>query len=639
MFDQIMIQFLNGLSYAMILVLVGFGMAIIFGLMDVVNMAHGEFFVLGCYTAWIVTMTTGNFWASIIVAPLVVGLLGMGIERTLIRRFYKVPLVTLLLTWGISIMIRQLIRLIAGPDWKRVLNPIPGATQILGVPYPSYRLFIIILAIAVMAIIGYLILKTDFGLRVRSVIQNREQASAMGIRTDRLDTTVFGIGTALAGLAGAVMAPLLTVQPEAGLPFLADSFMVVIVGGIGRILGVVAGGLTLGLGYSAISFFADPIWSRVAIFVFAIIMIRIRPQGLLGTVKRGSWMIAEIGKTGKSRRVLPSLFTRQIGPLPLAFFILLAIAVIIPFFTSEFQMGFLSKYYIFAMLGLSLGLMWGYAGILSFGQAALFGLGAYAMGLFTKNLAFPGEAYIGLLLAIIVPVIVAIIMGYLLFYGKVGGVFFGIVTLIMSLVFYQSTVSSIGITGGLNGLYPIPPLNFELPGGMQWVVNTATGMYYVAVLVLALLYLLTRHITRSSLGRLMKAVEGNEDRTEYFGYNLANTKIMIFAICAALAGLAGGLYATNIQFLSPDLMYLGLSTSVIVWVAVGGRGTLSGPIIGAVIVNVLELFLSGALVDIWALLVGLFLVLIVLFRPKGIMGYIVEPETPVATPVGAAASK
>jgi len=300
----------------------------------------------------------------------------------------------------------------------------------------------------------------------------------------------------------------------------------------------------------------------------------------------------------------------------------LLVVLLIPLVASGFQVGFLAKYFVFAIFALSLGLMWGYAGILSFGHAGLFGLGAYAMGLLMRHLTIPGSTYVSLLAAIVVPAVLAALMGYFLFYGKVSGVFFSIVTMVMSLILYQVVVSSIQVTGGLNGLYPIPPLKLDLPGLAGWQATTPHTQYYAVLAILVLVFFLCRKTVASSFGRLMRAIEGNEGRTEYFGYNLANAKIAIFTLSAAIAGLAGGLYASTIGFVSPDLLGLVMSTEVIVWVAVGGRGTLIGPIVGAILMNVFALFLSGMLVTVWYLIIGVFLVIVVLFRPKGIMGYV-----------------
>lgn len=312
----------------------------------------------------------------------------------------------------------------------------------------------------------------------------------------------------------------------------------------------------------------------------------------------------------------------RLGRIPIVAMVILVLAVVFPLLGSRFQVGLMMKFFIFAIFSLSLDVMWGYSGILSFGHAGFFGLGAYAMGLVLMHLTSPGATYLGAIAAIAVPTLVAVFMSYILFYGRVSGMYFGVITLIVSLVLQQMAISFIGLTGGLNGLYPIPPLDIYIPGLVDFGITGETSLYYFMLVCLAAIFLFCRKVMSTSFGRLIKAIEGNETRTEYFGYNLANSKIAIFSLSAALAGLAGGLYAGAMGFVSPDLLGLNMTTEVIVWVAVGGRGTLSGAILGALLVNIIALFLSGKMVTVWYLIMGLFLLGVVLSRPKGIMGYL-----------------
>lgn len=317
-----------------------------------------------------------------------------------------------------------------------------------------------------------------------------------------------------------------------------------------------------------------------------------------------------------------SVRAARLGRVPISAIVILVLAVVFPIVASRFQVGLMMKFFIFAIFALSLDVMWGYSGILSFGQAGFFGLGAYAMGLVLMHLTSPGATYVGAIAAIAIPALVAAFMSYVLFYGKVSGMYFGVITLIVSLVLQQMAISFIELTGGLNGLYPIPHLDIYIPGLINFEIVGEARLYYFMLVCLAAIFCFCRKVVNSSFGRLIKAIAGNETRIEYFGYNLANTKIAIFSLSAALAGLAGGLYAGAMGFVSPDLLGLNMTTEVIVWVAVGGRGTLSGAVLGALLVNIVALFLSGKMVTVWYLIMGLFLLGVVVFRPKGIMGYL-----------------
>ena len=271
---------LNGVSLAAVLALVAIGLAIIFGLMRVINLAHGEMFILGAYSVVALHQWTGSVWWGVVLAPFVVGGIGWVIERTLIRRLYQRPMETLVATWGLSILIREGLKVFFGGGSRNLPIPIRARLHFGGFSYPGYRIFLIFVAIVVMAAVLWLFTATDFALKVRAVIQRRDMAMAMGIDAARIDQAVFALGAALAGLAGAVMTPLITLNPEVGLFFLARSFLVVIVGGVGSLLGTVLGAVIIGLGNAYLSFLTRPVFAEVALFVFAILLIRVRPSGL-----------------------------------------------------------------------------------------------------------------------------------------------------------------------------------------------------------------------------------------------------------------------------------------------------------------------------------------------------------------------
>lgn len=314
----------------------------------------------------------------------------------------------------------------------------------------------------------------------------------------------------------------------------------------------------------------------------------------------------------------------RLGRIRLVTLLVLPLAVAFPLMVGRFQVSLMVKFLIFAMFALSLDLLWGYGGILSLGHAGFFGLGAYATALVLIHYGGPGATYLGLLAGVIVPALLAAFLGYFLFYGRVGGMYFAIITLVVSTVLNQMVITFIEFTGGLNGLYPIPPLTIYIPGLLDLEITGEAPLYYSMLICLVLFFLFCRKIVNSGFGRLTRAIKDNETRVEYFGYNLANGKIAVLCLSCALAGLAGGLYAPAIGFISPDLLGIAMTTEVLVWVAVGGKGTLTGAIVGALLVNLIAFFLSGQLVNLWYLIMGMFLVAIVLFRPKGIMGYLRE---------------
>jgi branched-chain amino acid transport system permease protein/urea transport system permease protein len=273
---------LNGTSYVLILILVALGLVVVFGMMGVINMAHGELFMLGAYVG-VAAKTLGlPFWLGVPAAPLLVGLAGLAIELALIRHVYRRPLDTILATWGLSIAIKQAVVLSFGPAAFSVPLPI-DATLVLGdFAYPVYRLILTGLAVSIIAGTFWLFLRTDFGLIARAVIAKPQTAEAQGIDTRRVMRASFVLGTALAGLAGALVAPLISVDPQMGLGYLVPAFLSILIGGAGPLAGVLVGGGLVGGVDSLLTLRISPVAAQIAVFALAVVVIRLRPRGILG---------------------------------------------------------------------------------------------------------------------------------------------------------------------------------------------------------------------------------------------------------------------------------------------------------------------------------------------------------------------
>jgi branched-chain amino acid transport system permease protein/urea transport system permease protein len=272
---------LNALTLISILMLVALGLAVIFGLMNVINLAHGEFVTIGAYTLAFVQAAGGSYWHGLLLAPVVGAIAGLTIERGMIQYLYTRPLATILATWGLSLILQQSIQLLFGPAPQRVDSPIVGSVSVLGSNYPGYRLLLIVLALVLVAACIAVFRWSRFGLDLRAVIQNREVAEAMGIDTRRVYATAFAGGAALAAIAGVLIAPLTAVIAQMGVNYLARSFFVVILGGTGGIAGVGAGSALVG-GLETILNYQIPVTvSQALVLMLAIVIIRFRPQGLI----------------------------------------------------------------------------------------------------------------------------------------------------------------------------------------------------------------------------------------------------------------------------------------------------------------------------------------------------------------------
>jgi branched-chain amino acid transport system permease protein/urea transport system permease protein len=271
---------LNALTLISILALVALGLAIIYGLMNVINLAHGEFVTIGAYTLVMVQQLGGSFWLALIVAPITGFLIGSFIEVALIRRLYARPIATILATWGLSLILQQVIQLYFGPAPQRVVEPFVGAVDVLGASYPAYRLFLIAAAIAVFLLVALVFRFTSFGLDIRAVIQNSRMAESLGVDASSVYRNAFGLGAALAALAGVLIAPLTVVVAQMGVNYLARSFFVVIIGGVGSLGGVLAGSGVVGGFETLLGYWIPVTVAQALVLGFAIVLMRFRPSGL-----------------------------------------------------------------------------------------------------------------------------------------------------------------------------------------------------------------------------------------------------------------------------------------------------------------------------------------------------------------------
>tara|TARA_R110002110_G_scaffold198246_4_gene408471 strand:+ start:4699 stop:6312 length:1614 start_codon:yes stop_codon:yes gene_type:complete len=280
-----------GLSLGSVLLLAAFGLAITFGVMGVINMAHGEMVMLGAYTTYVVqevirTSAPGLFDYSLMIALplafLVSGSVGVGIERGVIRFLYGRPLETLLATWGISLILQQAVRTIFGPTNQEVGAPefMSGAFQLGQLTITNNRLWIIVFSLLVMGLLMLVLRRTSFGLQMRAVTQNRPMASSMGIRTPWVDAMTFGLGSGIAGIAGVALSQIDNVSPNLGQSYIIDSFMVVVFGGVGNLWGTLVGAMTLGIANKFLEPYAGAVLAKIFVLVFIILFIQKRPRGL-----------------------------------------------------------------------------------------------------------------------------------------------------------------------------------------------------------------------------------------------------------------------------------------------------------------------------------------------------------------------
>lgn len=299
--------------------------------------------------------------------------------------------------------------------------------------------------------------------------------------------------------------------------------------------------------------------------------------------------------------------------------LLMSLAYAAPYLFSAYLSALLRDALLFALLAIALDFLWGKAGILSFGHAAFFGAGAYSVAVISTRAGLdPAIAtWVGLVVGILLAAIVSLIVGYFLIYGRVRGPYFTIVTLALAVITDHIVVGWSAVTGGNAGLLGVLPLYFPGPEGAAPL--SSVGQYWFIVTIVGLIALLLWHLCRGRYGAILSAIQDNEQRAQALGHNTSQHLLIVFAASAMIAALGGGLYAATVGFVAPDIVGLMLSTQAIVWVSIGGRGTLIGPIIATVAVIWLEQRVSSIDTKLWPLAIGGLFILAVFAFPDGVI--------------------
>ncbi|RZL21509.1 MAG: urea ABC transporter permease subunit UrtB [Rhodococcus sp. (in: high G+C Gram-positive bacteria)] len=290
--DVVIGQLFTGLSIGSILLLAALGLSLTFGQMGVINMAHGEFIMAGSYTAYVVQQVisnaTGSLIISLLVGFIVGGLMGVALEVLLVSRMYHRPLDTLLVTFGVGLILQQLARDIFGAPAVNTTAPswLSGGVDILGAVVPKTRIFILVLAIAAVITLSLALKQSSMGRRIRAVVQNRDLAETSGISSRRTDITTFFLGSGLAGVAGVALTLIGSTSPTIGQSYLIDAFLVVVVGGLGQMKGAVIAAFALGILNSFIEYSTTASIAKVILFVIIVVFLQVRPQGLFAVKTR-----------------------------------------------------------------------------------------------------------------------------------------------------------------------------------------------------------------------------------------------------------------------------------------------------------------------------------------------------------------
>ncbi|WP_376958341.1 ABC transporter permease [Azospirillum sp. A26] len=600
----LLVQALSGLATAATLFLVSSGLTIVFGVTRIVNFAHGSFYMVGAYAGWSLIErfggTPAGFWGSVAAAALAMGVLGAAMEIGLLRRLYRSPeLFQLLGTFGVVLVVQDLTAWAWGPEdlLGRRAPGLKGSVDILDQPFPLYDLMLIGLGPLVLGLLWLLFNRTRWGTLVRAATQDREMTSALGVDPARLFTGVLFLGCALAGLGGALQVPRESVTLQMDMAIVVEAFVVVVVGGMGSLTGAFLASLLIGQ-LQAFGILVFPQITLVLVFLFMAVVLVLRPHGLLGRAE-------EVPPTAPAAVTVPLSAGRHAGPWALALLALLAAA---PLVAGDYALILLTEVVILALFAASLHLLIGLGGLVSFGHAAWFGLGAYGSALLVKHLGAPMP--LALAGAPVLAGLGALVAGW--FCVRRSGLYFAMLTLAFAQIVWSIAFQWYAVTGGDNGILGVWP-----PG---WAAGKATYYWLTLGLCGGALWLL-RRAAFAPFGYALRAGRDSGLRAESVGIDVRHFQWMAFVLAGTAAGLAGGLYAFAKGSVFPTLLAVPQSVDALVMVLMGGIQTVAGPLAGAVAFHLLESEVMS-LTDWWRLVLGLIIVALVLVFPKGIVGFL-----------------
>ncbi len=606
-FSFIVVQFLNGLASASSLFIIASGLTLVFGVTRIVNFAHGSLYMLGAYVAVTVvppmldvSRSLPMFIAGILLAAAIIGLVGVALEVLLLRRIYHAPeLLQLLATFGLVLVVQDAVIKIWGP--LEILGPrapsLRHAVPIAGRMFPAYELFLIACGPIVFGLLHILLHKTRFGVLVRAATQDREMVGALGVNQALLFTATLFLGAFLAGLGGALQIPKSAANSQMDISILSEVFVVTVIGGMGSLSGAFLAALLIGQ-LQAFGILIFPKVTLILVFALMAVVLVLRPQGLLGRPEAPS-----------SRPTVPEGYALIAPPGRLAWQIWIAIAAVfalLPIVADAYTLKVGIEVLVFALASFSLALLISNSGIVSFGHAAYFGIGAYAAGLLVTKL---GVSMVPSL--ILAPVIAA---AFAALYGgfivRLSGIYLAMLTLAFAQITYAIAFQWVDLTGGDNGVVGVWP--------SEWA-RSRVVYYYLTLLLCGAAIAALFHIIHAPFGYALRAARDSAVRSEAIGLDVKMLRLAAFAISGAAAGLAGALYAFSKGSIDPTLLSIPQSVDFLAMNLLGGIQALGGATVGAGAFHIIKDFVMP-LTQYWRALTGLTIIILVLAFPHGIAG-------------------
>ena len=595
-------QILTGLANASSLFLVACGLSLIFGVTRIVNFAHGSLYMIGAYTGYTLMQVLPGaigFWGAILLSGVAVGIVGVLIEMLVLRPVYKAPeLFQLVATFGVILVIQDLALMIWGPE--DLLGPrapgLRGVVRIMGEPIPKYDIALLVITPVIALALWYLMTKTRMGVLVRAATQDREMVGALGVNQAWLFTGVFALGSALAGLGGALQLPKGGADLLMDFNILAPVFVVVVIGGMGSLPGAYLAAIIISvLNVFGVTYL--PQSTLVLMFVVMIVVLMIRPYGLFGREE----VAGEHGQVGEPERPIKPASPKVRGIIVTG----LCALALLPVVGSTYSLVFVTDMLIFCLFAASLHFLLGTGGLVSFGHAAYFGGGAYVAALLITYSNTPME--LTFMLAPIGAGLVALVIGWVCL--RLTGVYFAMLTLAFAQLVWSLVFQWGAVTGGDDGLVNIWPA--------EWLKPTVVYFYFALIFSVCGI-LLMRHVQHSPFGYALRAARDSQRQAEATGINTRQIQLIAFGFAGFMGGIAGALFVFSKGSVFPNELEIARSFDALIVVFLGGVKTLAGGVVGAGFFKGLEETLLRF--EYWRLLMGILIIFIVIAAPEGIAG-------------------
>jgi len=596
----------NGFMIGNIYALLAVGLALIFGVANLINFAHGSVYTVGAYIGWAaITYLHTPLPVTMLIVFAACALVGMAIERLGLRPLQgRARIAPLLATIGMSFVLDQLVQLVFSPQPRALPSDLPDwRLNVGGGSIGALDLLIAAVGLVSAGSLFAFLRYTRLGFAVRAVAQDREAAQQMGVDVNAVNSAVFAIASALSGLSGLLVGMYYNhIDPNMSFQATLKGVVALIIGGVGNVPGAVVGSLLLGVVESyGIALFGTT-YRNLFAFVMLIVFLLWLPNGLFG------------GRTALQTEPLTGSFIAPSTPTRVPAWLLWALtgsAFALPLvFDAPYLLQTLTNAWLAAMLALSLTLVSGSAGVISFGQAALLALGAYASALLVTDLGAPT------MLSIPLAGFIASALGVLLVLPalRLRGHYIAIGTLAIGEIVSLTILNWESLTGGAMGLTGIPPISL-----FGYEIYSARGVYWLCLVVVLALALLQTRFLDSHFGRTLRAVREDEIAARTYGVRVDRYKALAFAFGGFGAGVSGAISAHLYSYINHQTFDAQLSLLALTMVILGGMGNIVGAILGAVaLVGLPELFRVTA--EYRILIYGLALLLLIRFRPQGVLG-------------------